>query len=93
MTMPLAVGGAIVRIVDLTFRITGISEQNERIQDMTRRANILVTTLTTVLMLQRLIMAGMGPAGWIMMGATVAGVIPSVMNEFSDKEEAMVRGR
>ena len=94
MTMAVAAGGGIVRLMDLTFRISGIAEQNKEIQDLVRQANILVTVLTSVVMLQRMVAKGMigGPVG-ILLGVVSAGaVVPSLMNEFSDKEETLVRG-
>ena len=95
MTTAVSAGGAIVRLIDLTFRLTGISEQNEQIQMLTRRANIVVQVLTQVIMLQRLVAAGVvgGPLGAVMAVASVAMVVPSIMNEFSDNEESTARGK
>lgn len=91
--MTQAVGG-IVRIVDLSFRLTGISEQNKMIQDLTRRANIAISVLTTVIMLQRMVAVGMIPGigAAFMIGATVLGAVGMIIPEFTDKEESFVRG-
>ena len=95
MTMAVTAAGAVVRLIDLTFQITGISEQNERIRDVMRQANILVTVLTTVVMLQRMVVAGVfgGPMGVLMGVVSVGGMVPTIMNEFYDTEEVISRGK
>ena len=93
MTQAISGAGGIVRIVDLTFRLSGISEQSEQIQDLTRRAQMALNLLTSLYMTYRLVMTGMGPIGWVMLAATAIPQVAMIAGEFTDTEESTARGR
>lgn len=90
-----ALGGAraVVRIVDLSFKLTGISEQNKEIQGLVHAAQRAISILTVLYMTYRMVMAGMGPVGWLLLGATVLSQVAMVAGEFSDTEEVISRGK
>lgn len=93
MSSMISAGGGIVQIVDLTFKISGIAEQNEEIQKITRAAAQAVQTLTTLYMLIQLIKLGTGPIGWIAFGATALGQGASMATQFTGPEEVISRGK
>lgn len=93
MTTSIRAAGGITRIVDLTFKLTGISKQNKEIEVLTRAAQRGISVLTILYMTYRMVMTGMGPVGWIMLGASALSQAYMIAGEFTDKEEAIVRGR
>lgn len=92
MTTAISAGGGIVRIVDLTFKLSGISEQNKEIQVLVRAAQQGISILTVLYMTYRAVMLGMGPAGWILLGASLLSQGAMIATQFTDKEESIVRG-
>lgn len=89
------IGGvsAVVRLIDVSFKITGISEEHKEIQKITTAANTAVQTLLILYMTWKLIAASMGPMGWVMLGATALSQGMTIASQFSDTEEVISRGK
>jgi hypothetical protein len=92
MSQAISAGGGIVRIIDLTFKLTGFSEDHREIQGVIARAQQAISILIVLYATYRAVMIGMGPLGWIMLGASLLGVGASVFLEVTDKEETVLRG-
>ena len=84
--------GSVVRIVNLSFKLSGIKDETNAVQELTKAANQAITAIRIAKLAWAAFTVGIGPAGWIMLGASVLGEADVIRQEFTAKEEVGARG-
>ena len=84
--------GSATRIINLSFKLTGIKDETNTIKTLTGVIYQAITAIRIARLAWKAFQLELGPAGWLMLGASLLSEAVIIKTEFSDTEESVARG-